>query len=138
MKVIIGAESSLSATLTADVVERFAEVTGDSNPVHLDEEYAKASQFGQRIGHGLWAGALISAVLGTRFPGPGTVYLSQQLTFHRPVYLGETVTATVRAVEIHPRRPIVTLETTCHTGVDTLVLDGKAVVMVNEDAIDRS
>jgi len=112
----------------ADVVD-FARITGDANPVHLDAAYAATTPFKVRIAHGMLTAAYISAVLGTRLPGPGCIYLGQTLTFRAPVRIGDTVKtrATVKAIVADKRR--VTLETVCSVG-DKVVLDGEAVVMV--------
>ena len=85
----VGETASLSRTVSAADVEAFAGITGDTNPVHLDEAYAATTRFHHRIAHGMLAASYISALLGTRFPGPGTIYVSQSLTFLRPVYLGD-------------------------------------------------
>jgi acyl dehydratase len=127
----VGETASLSKVLRAEDVESFAAVTGDANPVHLDADYAARTRFGQRIGHGMWAGSLISAVLGTRLPGPGTIYLSQELRFLAPVHIGDTVTATVRVEGIRDDKPIVTLATTCANGSGEPVVTGRAVVLVD-------
>lgn len=111
----------------ADIVA-FAKVSGDQNPVHLDADYAKTTSFGERIAHGMLSGAYISAVLGTKLPGPGAIYLSQALTFRRPVRIGDTVTARVTVKALDERRGRVTLETVCEVD-GRAVVDGEAVVI---------
>jgi 3-hydroxybutyryl-CoA dehydratase len=111
----------------ADLVA-FAEVSGDNNPVHLDEAYAQTTSFGGRIAHGMLAAAYISAVLGTRLPGPGAIYLSQSLRFRRPVRIGDEVTTTVTVTALDEKRGHVTLSTVCQVNGKTVV-DGEALVM---------
>jgi len=125
----VGTSASIAKTITDADIVLFAGVSLDTNPAHLDEVHAAASRFGGRIAHGMLSAGLISAVLGTRLPGPGTVYLGQQLRFLAPVRPGDTVraTATVKALDRERRR--VTLTTTCHVG-DTAVIDGEALVWV--------
>ena len=94
-EIAIGESASLSRTLSKDDIALFAVMSGDVNPAHLDQPYAEHSMFHHIIAHGMWGGALISAVLGTRLPGPGTIYLGQDLRFRKPVGLGDTVTVTV-------------------------------------------
>ena len=130
MSLTVGATASRSKTFTEDDVRFFAHLSGDANPVHLDEAYAASTRFGRRIVHGMFTAALISAVLGNDLPGPGTIYLSQTLQFKAPVYLGDTVTATVEVTRIREERGIVTLATTCTRQDGTVVLVGEAVVLV--------
>ena len=116
------------AVAEADLVA-FAEVTGDTNPVHLDADYAATTSFGERIAHGMLAGAFISAVLGAKLPGPGAIYLSQSLRFRRPVKIGDTVTAQVAVTALDERRGHVTLATVCEVRGKPVV-EGEALVMV--------
>ena len=118
-----------SLTITDETIRTFADVTGDNNPVHLDDEYAAGTRFGRRIAHGMIAAGLISATLANDLPGPGTVYLNQTLKFKLPVYPGDTVTATVEVLSVRPDKPIVTLSTVCTNQKDEVVLVGEAVVM---------
>lgn len=111
-----------------DVV-KFSEVTGDVNPIHLDETYAKNSVFGERIAHGMISAGYISAIFGTNFPGPGSIYLSQSLKFRAPVKIGDTVETTVTITDLNERRKRVTLNCECWVG-DTVVLTGEAQLMV--------
>jgi len=121
-------ESLMKAVMDSDVVG-FARLSGDDNPLHLCDIYAADTRFGQRIAHGLYTASLISAVLGTRLPGPGAVYRSQTLNFHGPVKIGDVVEVVVEVVELTPKGRIVGLH--CEARVDgRLVLDGEAVVSV--------
>jgi 3-hydroxybutyryl-CoA dehydratase len=114
-------------------IEAFAQVSGDTNPVHLDEAYAKTTTFGGRIAHGMLSAAYISAVLGTQLPGPGAIYLSQSLRFRRPVRIGDEVIARVTVKALDEKRGHVTLETVCLVN-GKAVLDGEAAVMAPKRA----
>jgi 3-hydroxybutyryl-CoA dehydratase len=125
-----GMEASFSKTVTEADIVLFAGVSGDTNPVHIDEEAAKQSVFEGRIAHGMLTASYLSTVLGTRLPGPGCIYLSQSLRFKGPVRIGDTVTAIVRVKEIMVAKKRVILETLCQVrGKD--VLDGEATVMAS-------
>lgn len=124
----VGQSAERSHVVGAADIEAFAEVSGDTNPVHLDEAYAKTTTFGGRIAHGMLSAAYISAVLGTQLPGPGAIYLSQSMRFRRPVKIGDEVTARVTVKALDEKRGHVTLETVCLVGGKT-VLDGEALVM---------
>ncbi len=125
-----GMEASFSKTVTEADIVLFAGVSGDTNPVHIDEEAAKKSVFEGRIAHGMLTASYLSTVLGTRLPGPGCIYLSQSLRFKGPVRIGDTVTAIVRVKEVMMSKKRVILETLCQVkGKD--VLDGEATVMVS-------
>jgi len=116
------------AVTEADIVA-FAAVSGDTNPLHLDEAYAAKTPFKGRIAHGMLGASYLSALLGTELPGPGAVYLSQTLRFRRPIRIGDVVTARVRVVAIDTTKARVTLETTCLVD-DKAAVEGEAVVMV--------
>jgi 3-hydroxybutyryl-CoA dehydratase len=123
----VGMTETLSKTIAAsDVV---AQLTGDRNPIHLSEHFAAKTQFGKRIAHGLYTASLISAVLGTRLPGPGAVYISQTLNFRAPVKIGDQVDVTVTVAELIPERQRARLACSCKVG-DEIVLDGEAWVKV--------
>jgi 3-hydroxybutyryl-CoA dehydratase len=107
----------------------FAAVTGDLNPAHTDEAFAEATPFRGRVAHGMLTSSLISALLGTELPGPGTIYLSQELKFKRPVRIGDTVTARAEIIELIPEKNIARLKTACTNQQGELVLEGEAVVM---------
>jgi 3-hydroxybutyryl-CoA dehydratase len=126
----IGMSASYAKTITEADVILFAGISGDDNPMHINEEFASDTLFGGRIVHGMFSGALISAVLGTRLPGPGCIYVTQTLKFKAPVRIGETVTATATVKEIDADRRRVILETVC-TVKGKMVLDGEALMMVN-------
>jgi 3-hydroxybutyryl-CoA dehydratase len=125
----VGMRETLMKTVMETDVVGFARLSGDDNPIHLCDVYAARSRFGERIAHGLYTASLISAVLGTRLPGPGAVYRSQTLNFHAPVKIGDVVTVSVDVVELVPEGRRVRLA--CEARVDgRLVLDGEAVVSV--------
>lgn len=124
----IGDAASFSKTVSESDVYLFAGITGDFNPAHVDESYAEKTFFKTRIAHGVLAAGFISAVLGTRLPGPGTIYLRQSLNFRAPVEIGDTITATVEVVDIQKEKKRVRLSTVCVNQDGTVVLDGEAVV----------
>lgn len=130
----IGEQASFTKTITEADVTTFAGLIGDFNPLHVDAEYARKSRFGRRIAHGMLAGGLISAVLGNRLPGPGSIYLSQQIEFLAPVYLGDTITATAEVTEWRPDKRIITLKTDCLNQDQIQVVTGKAVLMMDRPA----
>ena len=129
----IGDSACIERTLTRQDIQLFAILSGDANPQHLDPEFAASTRFHGVIAHGMWGGALISAVLGTRLPGPGTIYLGQNLKFKAPVKPGDTVHAKVTVKEVITDRRRVTLETVC-TVRDKVVIDGEATVMPTSSA----
>src|SRR5258706_9464051 len=126
----IGDSASISKTITDGDIQAFADVTGDHNPIHLDEEFAGKTRFGRRIAHGMLSASLISAVLGNELPGAGSVYLSQTLKFVKPVSPGDTVTARVTVTGVRDDKPILTLETVCVNQHNEPVLKGEATVLV--------
>lgn len=125
-----GDQASLELTVTTETVEQYAHLIGDTNPVHLDDEYAANSFFKKRVAHGMLGAGLISAVLGTRLPGPGAIYLSQELEFKRPIGLGDTIRAKVEVLEKHDKHRKLTLRTWVENQDGSLVMDGKALVLV--------
>jgi len=125
---VIGQRAERRRVVTAADIAAFAAVTGDTNPVHLDEAYAATTRFGGRIAHGMLSASYISAVLGTELPGPGAIYVSQTLNFRRPVRIGDEVTAEVKVATIDEQRGRVTLETRCTVAGKT-VTEGEAVVI---------
>lgn len=125
----VGQSAEMSHVVTAAVIDAFAAVSGDTNPVHLDEAYASQTQFQGRIAHGMLSAAYISAVLGTRLPGPGAIYLNQYLRFRRPVRIGDEVTARVTVEALDERRGQATLATVCLVG-GKAVVEGEATIMV--------
>jgi 3-hydroxybutyryl-CoA dehydratase len=124
----VGMRATFSKTITEADIVLFAGVSGDNNAVHVNEEFAATTRFGGRIAHGFLTASVISAAIANRLPGPGTVYLSQQLNFRAPVRPGQTVHANVSVSAIDQARRRVTLETVCRVG-DTVVVDGQALVM---------
>jgi 3-hydroxybutyryl-CoA dehydratase len=125
----LGDTVTRSQTITDEIIRNFAMLTGDTNPVHLDDEYAATTRFGRRIAHGMIAAGIISATLANDLPGPGTVYLSQTLNFKSPVYPADTITATIEVKSLHASKPIATLITTCTNQDGVIVLEGEAVVL---------
>ncbi len=125
----VGQTAGLSKTITEADILMYSAVSLDTNPVHVDEEFASRSRFGGRIAHGMLSAGLISAVLGTRLPGPGAIYLRQSLTFRAPVRIGQTVRAVVEITDLNPPRKSATLRTRCMVKED-VVIDGEAVVLV--------
>jgi len=126
----IGERASFTKTVTESDVTTFAGLIGDFNPIHVDAEYARKSRFGQRVAHGLFTGGLISTVLGNKLPGPGAIYLSQQIEFLAPVFIGDTITATVEVTAWRPEKRIITLKTDAYNQADKQVVTGKAVLLV--------
>ncbi len=129
MKLEIGMTATRTKLMTENDVRQFAEVSGDTNSVHLDEAYAATTQFGKRIVHGMLTASLISAILGIDLPGLGTIYLNQTLSFKAPVFIGDEITAKVELIKYREERRIATFRTTCTNQDGTLVLDGEAVVI---------
>jgi 3-hydroxybutyryl-CoA dehydratase len=124
----VGDTAQLSKTVTEEDVYLFAGVTGDLNPSHLSEAFARNTFFKARIAHGVLAGGFISAVLGMHLPGPGTIYIRQELNFLAPVRFGDTITAKVRVIEKIPGKNRLRLRTTCTNQEGTMVVDGEALV----------
>lgn len=130
----IGHRASLSRTIGEEDVRAFAELSGDRNPLHLDKEFARRSRFGRTIAHGMLSAGVISAALGKCLPGPGAIYLSQTLRFVRPVYPGDTVTATVEIAAYREDKGIVKARTTCTNQAGDVVIDGEAVLLVDRSS----
>lgn len=130
MEIKIGDSFSKERTVTDELVRRFAEVSGDFNPIHLDEEFAKQTRFGRRIAHGMLSGAFISAVLGYELYERKIVYLGQTLRFKSPVFIGDTVTTTATVTKIREDKPVITLETVCTNQDGKTLVKGEAVVMI--------
>ena len=124
----VGDSAGMTRTVTDAVIQAFAEVSSDSNPVHLDQAYAEGTMFKGRIAHGMLSGAYVSAVIGMQLPGPGTIYLSQSLRFRRPVRLGDVVDVRVTVEALDPARGEVTLSTICEVA-GKRVVEGEAVVL---------
>jgi acyl dehydratase len=130
MNIKIGDTFTKERLVTDELVRAFAEVSGDYNPIHLDEDFAKATRFGRRIAHGMLSGAFISAVLGYEFGEKKIVYLSQTLKFTAPVFIGDTVTTTATVTNIREDKQIVTMETVCTKQDGEIVVKGESAVMV--------
>ncbi|SHJ98768.1 3-hydroxybutyryl-CoA dehydratase [Anaerobranca californiensis DSM 14826] len=125
----IGDKAFTEKTISETDVYLYGGITGDLNPAHTNEEYAKNTMFKTRIAHGMFTAGLISAVLGMKLPGCGTIYLGQELKFTAPVYIGDTIKAEVEVVEIIEEKNRVKLRTTCTNQRGQMVLDGMATVM---------
>ena len=132
MKLSVGDTAEITRTIAESDIEAFAGVTGDRNPVHLDDEFAKNTRFGRRIAHGMLTASLISSVLANHLPGEGSVYLGQTLQFVAPVFPGDEVTARVTVTEVRENRPIVKLETVCLNQRGETVIRGEATVLVSD------
>jgi 3-hydroxybutyryl-CoA dehydratase len=126
----IGQSVSLSKVFTQQDVESFASITGDTNPVHLDAGYAAKTLFKRPIVHGLLTAGLVSAVIGTKLPGPGAIYLGQTLNFRSPVYTGEQITVKITIIEIKTDKSIIVLQAECYNQSSMVVLDGVATIKV--------
>ena len=129
----IGQKASFAKTVTETDVYMFAGITGDINPIHINQEYAKNSIFKDRIAHGMLSAGFISAVIGVQLPGPGSIYSGQTLKFLAPVYIGDTITATVEVAEIIAEKGRVILKTTCVNQDGKTVLDGEATIVLKGD-----
>jgi 3-hydroxybutyryl-CoA dehydratase len=125
----VGMEASVAKTVSESDIIRFAEITGDKNPIHIDAEYAASTVFKAPIAHGMLTAGYISAVFGTELPGPGAVYVSQTLNFRAPVRIGDRVIAKVRLTELYPLKRRARFECICWSNT-TAVLEGEAVLMV--------
>ena len=128
-KFAVGQKAQTSKTITETDVILFAGVSTDINPVHLDEEAAKKGIFGKRVAHGILVSGLISAVLGNKLPGPGSIYMGQDLKFLAPVYIGDTITAEVEIIELIPEKSRIKLNTTCVNQDGKTVISGTALIM---------
>ena len=137
-EIAVGDGAKLERTLTEQDITLFAVMSGDINPAHVDPDYAKNSRFREVIGHGMWSGALISTVLGTEFPGPGTIYLGQNLRFRRPVKVGDTITIKVTAREKDPEKRKVLLDTECVNQDGEVVVSGSAEVIAPSEKVRRA
>ena len=133
----LGQSASLSQTIRAEDILGFAAVSGDTNPAHLDPDYAEQTMFGGVIAHGMYSAGLISALLGTRFPGAGTIYLGQELQFKRPVRIGDILTVTLTVADKRDDKKIVTLDCLVSNQNGDKVVTGKATVIAPSTSIDR-
>jgi acyl dehydratase len=128
----IGDHASITKTFTENDVKVFADISNDQNPIHLDPEFAASTRFKRPLVHGILTAGLISAVLGMRLPGPGSIYLKQELNFRAPVYIGDTITATATVKNIREDKPILTLKTICTNQDGIVVIKGEAILMLPE------
>ena len=128
----VGQSASISRRFTTKEVELFSDLCMDKNPVHLDEEYAKNSIFGNRIVYGYLTASLFSGIIGSILPGAGSIYLNQNMNFRKPVYHNELITATCTITHIREDKPIVTLETICRNEKNEIVIDGTALIKLYE------
>lgn len=133
----IGDTASIQHTLTKHDIELFAIMSGDVNPAHLDEEYARSDMFHKIIAHGMWGGSFISTVLGTELPGPGTIYLSQTFKFLKPVIIGDTITARVTVRDKNLEKSIITFDCACSNQSGKEVISGEAVVIAPDEKVKR-
>ncbi|WP_108659173.1 bifunctional enoyl-CoA hydratase/phosphate acetyltransferase [Acuticoccus kandeliae] len=132
----LGESASIVRVVGRDDIDLFAAVSGDVNPAHLDPVFAETDMFGHVVAHGMWTGALVSAVLGTALPGPGTIYLGQEMRFMKPVSLGDTIEATVTVKEKKDKKHIVLLDTVCRNQKGEEVLTGVATVIAPDKTIE--
>lgn len=130
----VGDKASCSKAFSEEEVFRFAEISGDRNPLHLDRKFGKSSIFGRRIVHGMLVASLFSGLIGMELPGKGSIYLGQSLTFTAPVAIGEKVTASVEIIKIREDKPIVILRTICINSKGVVVIEGEAVVKVSSSS----
>lgn len=129
MKPEIGQTATIEKTLDKQTVEAFASVSEDYNPIHLDEDFAKTTQFERPIVHGMLASSLISGLLASKVPGAGSIYLGQSLKFIRPIFVGETVTAKVEVTSVRDDKPIAVISTQVLNAKGEVAVDGEATVM---------
>jgi len=131
---LLGARAKRTRTITEHDIVSFAEVSGDHNPLHLDEAYAAQTLFGERVAHGFLTASLISAVIGNDLPGPGTIYLGQTLKFLAAVHIGDTLTVSVEVITVREEKQLLTLRTECINQHGTVVLTGEAFVKYEREA----
>ena len=129
MQINLGDKFSVTRKISDQLIRSFAELSGDRNPIHLDEDFASQTRFGRRIAHGMLSGALISSVLGNEFAQEKIVYLSQTMRFVAPVFVGDTITVTATVASIREDKPIVTVETVCSNQDGETTMTGEAAVM---------
>lgn len=133
----VGMTSDYDRVVTADMIEQFAEVSGDNNPLHLSDDYARTTMFKGRIAHGMLGASFISKIFGTQMPGKGSVYISQNLRFLAPVRIGDLVTTTVEVMEINSEKKRVAFRSRCRVG-RTVVIDGDATILVPSRAASQT
>jgi 3-hydroxybutyryl-CoA dehydratase len=128
----VGATASVSKTIGDAEIAAFAQLTGDVNPMHWSSDFARRTRYGRPIAHGMLTASLISTVIGTKLPGPGSIWVSQTLNFVRPVFPDDTITATATVIAVREERPLVTLETRCANQDGHLVLEGEALILLDD------
>jgi len=124
----IGQHAEYVRTVTSEDIEMFGQVSGDYNPLHFDEDWAKTTMFKGRIAHGILTATYVSTVIGMKLPGPGAIYMSQSMKFRRPVRIGDTITARVEVIGKNDEKELLMLKTVCINQEDKVVLDGEAIV----------
>ncbi|MAD12978.1 MAG: enoyl-CoA hydratase [Flavobacteriaceae bacterium] len=129
-KFTVGQEAKIMKCFSTKTVENFAKISGDTNPVHLNEDFANKTIFKKKIVHGFLYSSLISAVIGTKLPGNGSIYLHQELNFKKPVYHNENIIALVRITQIKKEKSLIYLDTFCYKDNNDIVVEGKAIVKV--------
>jgi 3-hydroxybutyryl-CoA dehydratase len=130
MQINLGDRYTVTRNISDELIRNFAEVSGDFNPIHLDEKFAATTRYGKRIAHGMLSGALISSVLGNKFADEKIVYLSQTMRFVAPVFVGDTITVTATIASIREDKPIVTVETICSNQNGETTMTDEAAVMI--------
>src|SRR5919198_5313031 len=133
----VGDSARLTRTLQPQDIQLFAVMSGDVNPAHVDPEYAQSSMFQEVIAHGMWGGALVSTVLGTQFPGPGTIYISQTLKFSRPVKVGDTITVTITCAKKFDHNKHIIFDCLCTNQDGLRVIAGEAEVLAPTEKVKR-
>ncbi|MGY5857811.1 MAG: MaoC family dehydratase [Candidatus Thorarchaeota archaeon] len=124
----LGQSAEITHTITEGDIQTFGDLSGDYNPLHFDEDWAKTTMFGGRIAHGILSASFVSTAIGMHLPGPGTIYMSQSMRFMGPVRIGDTITALVEVIKLNDEKERVTLKTTVTNQTDKVVLDGEAMV----------
>lgn len=124
----IGQSCELKKKFTEEDVLLFASLSMDTNPIHIDKQYAEKSMFGKQIVHGFLSSSLISAIIGTKMPGPGSIYINQNLNFKKPVYIGDEVKAIVTIKNIKYEKSIIYLETICYNTLNEITVEGEAII----------
>jgi 3-hydroxybutyryl-CoA dehydratase len=125
----VGQKAKTSMEITDEAIREFARLSGDNNPIHLDETYAAKTRFKKRIAHGAFTGSLISKVAGTQLPGPGSIYLNQTMKFKSPAYIGDTITAEVEVINVKPEKALIRMATVVRNQHDEILLEGEALVL---------
>src|ERR1035437_6842012 len=136
-EIVVGESASLTRTLRPEDIQMFAIMSGDVNPTSVDPEYARSSMFREVIAHGMWGGALISTVLGTQFPGPGTIYIDQSLHFSRPVTIGDTITVTLTCLKKFDHNHHILFDCQCVNQDGLKVIRGTAEVKAPTEKVKR-